>query len=77
MTTALCRLGLGHFLNVKSGGSGDFEYRINLGPGYRVYFGEDGEQVVLLLLGGTKQRQQDDITKAAECWLEYKRQKRS
>jgi len=77
VTTALYRLGLGNFSNVKGVGSGVFEYRIDFGPGYRVYFGKDGEQIVILLCGGTKLRQQNDITIAKKYWLDYKRQKRS
>ena len=77
MTTALYRLGLGNFSNVKSVGGGVFEYRIDFGPGYRIYFGKDGERIVILLCGGTKQRQQEDITLAGEYWQAYKLQKRS
>jgi putative addiction module killer protein len=77
VTTALYRVGLGNFSNVKGVGGGVFECRIDFGPGYRIYFGKDGEQIVILLLGGTKKRQQDDIELAGECWLEYKRVKRS
>jgi putative addiction module killer protein len=77
VTTALYRLGLGNFSNVKSVGGGVFEYRIDFGPGYRVYFGKDGGSIVILLSGGTKQRQQEDIELAGECWKEYKLQKRS
>jgi putative addiction module killer protein len=77
VTTALYRLGPGNFSNVKSVGGGVFEYRIDFGPGYRVYFGKDGEKIVILLCGGTKQRQQEDIALAGECWQEYKLQKRS
>ena len=77
VTTALYRLGLGNFSNVKSVGGGVFEYRIDFGPGYRVYFGKDGERIVILLCGGTKKRQQDDIALARECWLDYKKQRRS
>ena len=47
VTTALYRLGLGNFSNVKGVGSGVFEYRIDFGPGYRVYFGKDGEQITV------------------------------
>ena len=57
MTTALRRLELGNFSNVKGVGGGVFEYRIDFGPGYRVYFGKDGDAVVILLGGGTKKRQ--------------------
>ena len=77
MTTALYRLGFGNFSNVKGVGGGVFEYRIDFGPGYRVYFGEDLERLVILLCGGSKLRQQNDIELAKERWLEYKRQKRS
>ena len=77
VTTALYRLGLGNFSNVKGVGAGVFEYRIDFGPGYRIYFGKDGERIVILLCGGTKRRQQNDISLAGECWREYKLQKRS
>jgi len=77
VTTALYRLGLGNFSNVKGIGGGAFECRVDFGPGYRVYFGKDGEQIVILLCGGTKQRQQSDIDLAKQYWLDYKRQKRS
>ncbi len=77
ITTALYRLGLGNFSNVKGVGGGVFECRIDFGPGYRIYFGKDGERIIILLCGGTKRRQQEDITLAGECWQEYKLQKRS
>ena len=77
VTVALYRLGLGNLSNVKSVGGGVFEYRIDFGPGYRVYFGKDGERIVILLCGGTKKRQQDDIELAGECLQDYKRLKRS
>ena len=56
VATALTRLTAGNFSNVKGVGSGVFEYRIDFGPGYRVYFGKDGERLVILLGGGTKKR---------------------
>ena len=74
---ALARIGHGNFSNVKSVGEGVFEYKIDFGPGYRVYFGRDGELLVILLTGGTKKRQQRDIEKAAVLWREYKRTKRT
>jgi putative addiction module killer protein len=77
VTTALYWLGLGNFSNVKGVGGGVFEVCIDFGPGYRVYFGKDGERIVILLCGGTKQRQQEDIALAVEYWHEYKLQKRS
>lgn len=77
VTTALYRVGLGNFSTVKGVGRGVFECRIDFGPGYRVYFGKDGDRIVILLCGGTKKRQQDDIAWAGECWQDYKRRKRS
>ena len=77
VTTALYRVGLGSFSNVKGVGGGVFECRIDFGPGYRVYFGKDGERIVILLCGGSKKRQQDDIELPAECWQDYKKQRRS
>src|SRR3954454_17840137 len=51
VATALTRLAAGNFSNVKGVGSGIFECRIAFGPGYRVYFGKDGERLVILLGG--------------------------
>ena len=76
VTTALYRLGLGNFSNAKSVGAGVYECKINFGPGYRVYFGKDGEQIVILLGGGTKQRQQNDIKLALERWADYKQRRK-
>ncbi len=76
VTTALYRVGLGNFSHVKGVGAGVFECKLNFGPGYRVYFGKDGEQIVILLGGGTKQRQQNDISLALVRWEEYKQRKR-
>ena len=76
VTTALYRIGLGNFSNVKGVSAGVFECRINFGPGFRVYFGKDGEQVVILLGGGTKQRQRIDISLALDRWEDYKQRKK-
>jgi putative addiction module killer protein len=59
----------------KGVGSGVFELKIDFGPGYRVYFGRDGEQLVILLGGGRKKRQQHDIAAAIADWRDYKRRK--
>jgi putative addiction module killer protein len=75
VTTALRRLELGSFSNVKGVGAGVFEYRIDFGPGYRVYFGKDGDAVVILLCGGTKKRQNRDIAIAHDRWVDYKKRK--
>ena len=73
---AIARMEQGNFSNVKSVGEGVLEYRIDFGPGYRVYFGRDGETLVILLTGGTKKRQQRDIEAAIGYWQDYKRGKR-
>jgi putative addiction module killer protein len=75
VTTAMVRLSLGNMSNVRSVGAGVFETKIAFGPGYRIYFGKDGESVVILLGGGTKQRQQQDIMAAQERWQDYKDRK--
>lgn len=75
MATAVTRLALGNFSNVKGVGSGVFELRIDFGPGYRVYFGKDGERLIILLGGGIKKRQQHDINAAGVNWEDYKRRK--
>jgi putative addiction module killer protein len=75
VTTALYRLGQGNFSNVKGVGGGVYEYRIDFGPGYRVYFGKDGEMLVILLGGSTKKRQQLAIGAARQAWTDYKRRK--
>jgi len=75
VTTALYRMGQGNFSNVEGVGGGVFEYRINFGPGYRIYFGKDGEKLVVLLGGSAKKRQQQAIHAAAQSWMDYKRRK--
>jgi len=75
VTTAVLRIGLGNFSNVKGVGGGVFEFRISFGPGYRVYFGKDGEEIVILLGGGTKKRQEKDIQLALGRWEDYKQRK--
>ena len=57
-------------------GGGIQEYRIDFGPGYRIYFGRDGERLVILLGGGTKKRQRDDVHRAQNLWADYKQRKK-
>ena len=76
VATALYRLEQGNFSRVEGVGGGVYECKINFGPGYRVYFGKDGEALIILLGGGSKKRQQADIGAALSCWQEYKRRKR-
>jgi putative addiction module killer protein len=58
VAAALYQLAAGNFSKVKGVGSGVFERTLNVGPGYRIYFGRDGKSVVILLGGSSKQRQQ-------------------
>jgi putative addiction module killer protein len=76
VTIALARMEQGNFSKVTGVGSGVFECKIDFGPGYRIYFGKDGERPVILIGGGTKKRQQQDIAAAQECWAAYKRRKK-
>ena len=76
VVTALVRMEQGNMSNTKSVGSGVFECRIDFGPGYRVYFGKDGNTLIILLGGGTKKRQQNDIQKARTIWKDYKKRKK-
>jgi putative addiction module killer protein len=62
--------------DVKPVGGGLAERRIDFGPGYRVYFGREGDRAVVLLVGGTKKRQNADIQKAKACWADYRRRKK-
>ena len=62
---AITRMAQGNLSNTKGGIQ---EYRIDFGPGYRIYFGRDGERLVILLGGGTKKRQHDDIHRAQNLW---------
>lgn len=72
----ITRLRLGNPAKAKSVGEGVLELKIDFGPGYRVYYGQDGEHMVLLLLGGDKSTQSTDITKAKEYWADYKSRKK-
>ena len=74
--TALARIETGNLGDVKPIGQGVSERRITFGPGYRVYFGKDGDKIVILLCGGTKKRQSKDIEKAKAYWDDYKNRKK-
>ena len=73
---ALTRIERGNVSNAKGVGGGVLEYKVDFGPGYRIYFGKDGERLVILIGGGTKKRQAHDIASAQECWTDYKRRKK-
>jgi putative addiction module killer protein len=75
MTTAITRMSLGNLSNTKGVDEGVLEFRSDYGPGYRIYFGRDGDRLIILLAGGTKKRQQADIETARARWAEYKKRK--
>lgn len=75
VTIAIDRLGEGNTSNARALGEGVSELRINRGPGYRVYFGWVGQVLVILLVGGTKKRRQNDIQAALRHWRSYKASK--
>lgn len=71
MRARLNRIRLGNFGDCKSVGGGVEEMRIDLGPGYRIYYGREGSLVVVLLCGGNKRTQAKDIVRAQKHWKEY------
>lgn len=75
VTVAKSRLELGNTSSVKWF-DGIGEYRIDWGPGYRIYLAQDGKQLIVLFGGGTKKSQQSDIDQAKELYQEYKRRKK-
>lgn len=69
---ALGRLSSGNLSAIKSVGAGVLEMRLDFGAGFRIYLARQGETYVILLGGGTKRRQEDDIQAAKDRWKEYK-----
>ncbi|MDQ0996285.1 putative addiction module killer protein [Phyllobacterium ifriqiyense] len=75
VTTAVVRLEVGNRSGLKSVGEGVWEWRIDWGPGIRIYLAFDGLRLIILLGGGTKSRQQADIARSLQRWSDYKRRK--
>jgi len=73
VATRVNRIVQGNFGQCRKLEDGIWEFKIDYGPGYRVYFAEDGDTVVLLLCGGDKSTQPKDIVRARECWSDYHR----
>ena len=73
---AVSRIELGNLSNVEWF-RGIGEYKIDWGPGLRVYLAKDGLKIIILPGGGTKKRQQQDIEQALALWEDYKRRKAS
>ncbi len=74
--TAIARMEQGNFSNTKSVGQGVSEHKVDVGPGYRIYYSKSGNELVILLGGGTKKRQGQDIQTAHARWKAYKTRKR-
>lgn len=74
--TRLDSVVLGNFGDCKSVGAGVFELRFHFGSGYRIYFGEVDNTIVLLLCGGDKSSQSQDIRRAKAYWRDYKETQR-
>lgn len=73
----IARVRLGNFGQARSVGEGVHdELKVDYGSGYRIYFGRDGEQLVILLRGGDKRTQDADIKEAQAYWASYKREKK-
>ncbi len=66
------RIKNGNFGDYKNLGDEIFELKINFGSGYRIYFGKDGDELIILLCAGSKKTQRQDIQRAKDYWLEYK-----
>jgi putative addiction module killer protein len=72
----LDRVAVGNLGDHKGVGSGVMELRITHGPGYRIYYAHDGDQVVLLLIGGDKSTQERDIETAKAYWKDHQERQR-
>jgi putative addiction module killer protein len=66
------RVELGNFGDCEPLAEGILELRIHVGPGYRVYLGQEGKMLVILLCGGKKRTQKEDIKLARKYWADYK-----
>lgn len=73
--TRMARIRAGNLGQLRSVGEGVHELIIDYGPGYRLYFGQDGDDIVILLCGGDKSTQDEDIKKAKEYWKIFKKEK--
>jgi len=72
----IVRFEMGNLGDLKHLGGGVWEARLAFGPGYRVYLGKSGQQLVLLLLGGDKGSRTEDIRRAQEYWAKYLKETR-
>lgn len=75
ITSRVDRAEQGYFGVTRSVGDGVFEMKLDFGPGYRVYYATEGQRMVLLLGGGSKDKQHIDISQAKVLWNSYKKGK--
>lgn len=75
--TRLARVMVGNFgdCHPVKGAPGIGELRFDIGAGYRIYYGKQGDEIVILLVGGDKRTQSRDIEKAKRYWRDYKGKK--
>lgn len=71
----LKRIQLGNFGDCKSVGNGVYELRIHISPGYRIYYGIEDRELIILLCGGSKKTQKQDIKNAQKFWDDYRESK--
>ena len=71
----LDRIGLGNLGDFKPVGEGVMELRIDYGPGYRIYFAQSGTTIILLLFGGDKSTQDQDILRAKQYWKDFQKRR--
>ncbi len=64
--------GLGQFGKTRNVGDGVWELKVDYGPGYRVYYGIHGDELILILMAGSKRTQTADIKKTRAYWTEWK-----
>lgn len=76
VSVQLFRLQQGNLASLKGVGEGVLESRIDQGPGYRFYLAFDGKDLIILLAGGTKRRQAQDIEDARHAWRDYRQRKK-
>ena len=77
VAAALARIQQGNFSNANSVGAGVYGYRIDFWSGLSDSLGQDGDRLIILVGGGTKKRQQEDIATAPASWQDYKQRKRT
>jgi putative addiction module killer protein len=75
ITQRLIRAKDGNFGDTRTVGDGVHEMRVDHGPGYRIYYANDGDTIILLLCGGDKRTQDKDIKASKRYWVDYKKRK--